>query len=425
MLSFDYGDLSIPLSCVSGLSYKKSAHVIDKSNMSCESRGFDVIQAQLQIAANRASCVDSPFDDLVNRLSSLSPTTVGTPGGISVGGVALVPQMLFMISSVNYSAQSDKTGRIEELNVDVTFTGTRVVKEENRKTELATGNSGRFPSVEFHCDGKTISCSKDISISRLVLSDSFGSIELLLSDTYREISRTSWLKTPNDDSGSYFDIEGMGRYFVLSSSLQDECWLSFQVTKFPREFYRKRSQTYLERTRVSDLFPGVISHTGAAFSYFKFDDTPFNVLNVLRDALGFLVSSRGSDVVFYDVPDRIESGEITFDYLCERDSMTTPITKAIIRDGVGEFVAGTDDGETYYAKSPCLLSEDGEETARRVLKYVNFLKNVIILPVPYDARIAQGSVVNVKTGNEILACVVTQFEVDFIENLMRLELHYV
>ena len=97
--------------------------------------------------------------------------------------------------------------------------------------------------------------------------------------------------------------------------------------------------------------------------------------------------------------------------------------KCSIRDDRAEYIAGNDDGETYYVYTNASVTQDA---ANAVLKYVNFNQNMITLSIPYEPRIRIGSIININIGNdEILNCVCTEYDIDFLSNSMQIELHYV
>ena len=132
---------------------------------------------------------------------------------------------------------------------------------------------------------------------------------------------------------------------------------------------------------------------------------------------------QGDDIILYDTPDKIGKGDITYDYVLDGDTLTTPITKCIIRDDRAEYITGNDDGETYYVYTNASVTQDAANT---VLKYVNFNQNMITLSIPYEPRIRIGSIININVGNdEILNCVCTEYDIDFLSNSMQIELHYV
>ena len=426
-----FGKYEIPLSCINGLSYSKQGNIVDSSNLSCRCLGINNVQVQLQIAINPSTCYDMDFIEFARMMSQVRPSKTEKPAKIYLGNDILLPQLEFMLISTNITYQSDRLGKLQEMQLSWTLSASRVVKEENRNTELLTNNELIMPKVTLHCDGKSIECKQDISIANLRLSGFRGTIELFLADTYTDVDRDAWLNKVNNSKLSYFEIEHYGKFYILSSNIVYDNWLSFDLTKFNKHWYKKQTKTFIADPSSSKVFTlkdifsdcdDIKVKSKAKVRYFKYDDTPYNVLKSLQDDLGYNIGLQGDDIILYDTPDKIGKGDITYDYILDGDTLTTPITKCIIRDDRAEYIAGNDDGETYYVYTNASVTQDA---ANAVLKYVNFNQNMITLSIPYEPRIRIGSIINVNIGNdEVLNCVCTEYDIDFLSNSMQIELHY-
>lgn len=428
-----FGKYEIPLSCINGLSYSKQGNIVDTSNLSCRCLGINNVQVQLQIAINPSTCYDRDFIEFARMMSQVRPSKTEKPAKIQIGNDLLLPQLEFMLISTNITYQSDRLGKLQEMQLNWTLSASRVVKDENRNTELLTNNELIMPKVILHCDGKSIECKQDISIANLRLSGFRGTIELFLADTYTEVDRDAWLNKVNNSKTSYFEIEHYGKFYILSSNIVYDNWLSFDLTKFNKHWYKKQTKTFIAdpnspkvftlKDIFSDCDDNVVVKSRAKVRYFKYDDTPYNVLKALQDDLGYNIGLQSDDIILYDTPDKIGKGDITYDYVLDGDTLTAPITKCIIRDDRAEYITGNDDGETYYVDANASVTQDA---ANAVLKYVNFNQNMITLSIPYEPRIRIGSIINVNIGNdEILNCVCTEYDIDFLSNSMQIELHYV
>ena len=436
-----FGKYEIPLSCITGLSYSKQGNIVDSSNLSCRCLGINNVQVQLQITISPSTCYDMDFIEFAREMSQVRPSKTEKPAKIYLGNDILLPQLEFMLISTNITYQSDRLGKLQEMQLSWTLSASRVVKEENRNTELLTNNELIMPKVTLHCDGKSIECKQDISIANLHLSGFRGTIELFLADTYTEVDRDAWLNQVNNSKTSYFEIEHYGKFYILSSNIVYDNWLSFDLTKFNKHWYKKQTKTFIADPNspkvftLKDIFSDcddIKVKSKAKVRYFKYDDTPYNVLKSLQDDLGYNIGLQGDDIILYDTPDKIGKGDITYDYVLDGDTMTKPITKCIVRDDRAEYIAGNDDGETYYVYTNASITQ---EAANAVLKYVNFNQNMITLSIPYEPRIRIGSIINVNIGDtrsrqtagndEILKCVCTEYDIDFLSNSMQIELHYV
>lgn len=421
MQYFKYNDITIPLSCITGLSYSLNGNIVPTRDLSFRCTGINPIQVQVSITLNTSTCFSiDKFISLARNLTTIHPSSNMSAGVIYIGDDIIIPQMQFMLSSVNNTFQSDRLGNLQEVQISWTFAGSKVVKDANRKTELATENQSLLPKVYLTCKGKSIECANDISITNFQLSGFTGTIDLLFADTYTEADRNSWfVETLNNEA--YFTIEGYGKYYITDSSKNDN-WITYNLTKFDVSWYKKITSTYLESDyTLKQVFPSANVSSKASFKYFKMDDTPYNTLFTLKDLLGFNIGLRNDTIYLYDLPETLPTTTITYNYTLDDDIMTSPITKVIIRDGLVEYTAGDDKGETYYTDSICRLSPG---TAERLLKYITFQRNMITMTIPLDSRMNIGSLVNVYDGNKTFNCICTEFQISFLDNTMTLELHY-
>ena len=420
MKYFKYSNISIPLSCITGLSYSLSGNIVPLRNLSFKCTGINPIQVQVQIILDKSTCYDVDFLELTRQLVNIQPFFNKEPDNISIADNIILPQMQFMLSSVNSSFQSDRLGHLQEVQINWTFSGSRVIKDENRKLQLTLDSQSLIPKTKLTCKGKSVECANDISITEMRLSAFTGTVELLFADTYTDVDRDSWFVDVADNE-SYFEIDGYGKYYIVESTMVDN-WITYKLSKFDVSWMQHVTKTYLEDDyTLANVFPSADVTSRASFKYFKMDDTPYNVLFKLQNILGFCIGLREDKIYLYDLPDKLPSATITYDYTLDDDLMTKPISKVIIRDGIVEYSAGDDEGETYYVDSICRLSSG---TAERLLKYVEFNHNMIILTLPLDTRLNIGSLVNVYNGDKLFNCICTEYELSFLDNTMTLELHY-
>ena len=428
MLTLDFQNMKIPLTCITGLSYSLQGNIVDYNNLSCRCLGINPVSVQVQITLSQATCIDTnAFQNLARELSQTKPSKNSTPSMITIGGQVILPQLQFMLSSTNLTYSSDRNGRLQEMDISWTLMGSRVIKDENRNIELRTNNSVIMPKVTLHCLGKTLECAQDISICELRLSGFGGRIDLLLADTYKDILRESWLVDVVSAEDSYFEIENYGKFYIFKGNMDSDVnWIGFDLTKFDKSWYKNQTKTFISNDNklfgLKDVFPCATVKSKARFSYLKYDDSPINILYKMQDSLGYLIGLKGDNIYLYDPPIEIPSGQVTYDFLVDNDTMTAPITKVIMRDGVNEFVAGDDSGESFFVKTECRVEES---SAKNVLNYAKFNQNMITITIPLDKRIAIGSIININNGQKIINCVVTEYDIDFLNNSITLELHYV
>ena len=429
MKYFRFNDTQIPLSCVTGLSYTKSGNIVPTSKLSYKCNGIAPMQVQIQLTLNSSTCFSADgkyFIDLARTLSLIKSSKNDKPSYIIVGDHIIVPQMKFMLISTNITYQSDRLGKLQEMQISWTLAGSQVVKDENRDLELKSITDNPLPKVKLHCLGEVIDCSQDINIAGLRLSAFNGRIDILLGDTYKDISRESWLVDVVNAEDSYFEIEKYGKFYISKGSMDvDLNWAGFDLTKFSKSWYKNQTKTFIGNDKqftLKDVFPSVEVSSKAKFSYLKYDDAPINMIYKLQDSLGYLIGLRNVTIYLYDTPSKVPSGQVTYDFFIDNDTLTTPISKVILRDGLNQYEAGDDTGETFFVNTECRVEE---ASAQNVLNYAKFNQNMIIMNIPLDTRIAIGSILNINTGENVVPCVVTEYDIDFLNNSITLELHYV
>ena len=156
-----FGKYEIPLSCIMGLSYSKQGNIVELSNLRCRCLGINNVQVQLQIAINPSTCYDRDFIKFARDMSQVRPSKTEKPAKIYLGKDILLPQLEFMLISTNITYQSDRLGKLQEMQLSWTLSASRVVKEENRNTELLTKQPELLPKVTLYCDGKSIECKQE------------------------------------------------------------------------------------------------------------------------------------------------------------------------------------------------------------------------------------------------------------------------
>ena len=438
-----FNNIQIPLSCITGFSYTKSANIQEASNLRCRFLGFNPLNVQLQMSFTRATCYDwldvSEFTDVVRSIAAIKPDKALKPSQITIDGDIILPQLQFMLSSSNASFQSDRHGTLMQCDISWTLVATRVQKDENRDLSLiGQDTTAILPKVTLtltdnsKVDPNTLNpiqyiveCSNDISVSELVLSAEQGTIGLLLGDTYTGVSRDSWLKKVQSAEDAYFTIDGYGKWYIQSSNESTNNWLSFNIHKLPSRWFRRVTKTFIGKDKVftlSDVFPEAIVKSKATFSYLKYDETPYELLYELQQTLGYEIGWKGDDIYLYDVPDMLPSADVTYSYIPDEDTMTRPISKVIIRDGLTEHSYGDDTGDTYSIEAMCKVDKSA---AINVYKHVRFNQNMITMTIPYEKRITTGCLINVNIGNKIINCICTAYDINFLDNNMQIELHYI
>lgn len=427
MKYLEFDNHKIPLTCITGLSYDRAGNIVQRANRSYRCIGMNPVQVQVQISLSASTCIDGDWLAIARDLVNVKPQRTKTPSFLIVDSNVILPQLYFMLSSVNATYQSDRLGNLVQVDISWTLSGCKVVKDENREPALIFESGVVIPRVTLHCKGQSIECANDINIAGMKLNSLTGKLQLVLSDSSKEVSRAAWQETITNASDCSFDIENYGTFYVLSTTRMDENWLEFDLSKFGKDWRNRKTVTFLDTGKehnLKEVFPSLNVKSDASFAYYQYSDQPINALNALKESLGFLIGVKGDTITLYDTPDTIAAGAVTYDYPLASDVMTTPVDGVCVSDGVGLYFAGDIIGETISVDSVCRVGTC--DVAGRLLKFAKFEQNIIILDIPWDARIQTGSIVSVHVGaGEIKNCICTEYEIDFLSGRMTLELHYI
>lgn len=438
-----FNNIQIPLTCITGFSYTKSANVQEASNLRCRFLGYNPLNVQLQMSFSRATCYEwlegGEFTNVVQSIVAIKPEKASKPSQIVIDNDIILPQLEFMLSSTNATFISDRQGTLQQCDISWTLVATRVKKDENRINPLVgQDNTAILPKITLTVTDKskvdpntlnpishTVECANDIAVSELMLSAEQGMISLLLGDTYTNVKRDAWLKTVQTSEDAYFTIEGYGKWYIQSSNESAGNWLSFNIHKLPSRWFRRVTKTFISKDKtfkLSDAFPDAIVKSKATFSYLKYDETPYELLYELQQTLGYEIGWKGDELYLYDVPDAISDASVIYNYVADEDTMTRPISKVIIRDGLEEYEYGDDTGDTYSIEAMCKVNH---LAAINVYKHVRFNQNMIIMTIPYEKRISIGCLVGANIGNQVINCICTAYDINFLDNTMKIELHYI
>lgn len=431
MKYLEFGALKLPLHCITGLSYAINGNIVERSNLSCSCRGMQPLELQLQatITESHALLLNTDLYTMYSEIEAFRPSK-RPPFNIIIDDSILLPFMKFALVAANYTVQSDRGGKLSQIDVAWTLIGTQVQKIEDSNNIASHDTGADIPKISIYCKGKQVLCEKDINISGVNLSPVAGNLELILSDSYTQIDDNSWMKTPTTAQDTRVDIEGFGSYYPTNIHFSDGNILNIELTKFNREWFKRITQTFFDTTAYDVLnFLGGKTKTNLALKfrnfkidYFALNDTPFNTLSQFAECTGLLIAMRNDELILYEVPEKLVNADLTLNYYADTDIMSSPYTRVVCGDGVDSHTAGDDTGATYTMQ---LIYRTKENIAKRLLKYISFQENVITLTIPYTPKIQRGTILNLEYQGKEIVCACTEFSTDFLSNQMQLELHYI
>ena len=205
-------DLNIPLCIIGNLSFSKAANVIPTSRLKLRVRGYQCRELNISLSLtpnvvdlfNEVNIIQfETFSDLVKYFLEIQPSRDLKPFSVFLANNCLVPELLFTITSVTQTFQSDINGDVKELSISMTLSGTKCSKKSFVEPVVLYDDTTTIPSVTIHNNNKEIKCQDSISISDFRLTPTTCNLELIISDSFKEKSDNAWLFDITQSNNSF------------------------------------------------------------------------------------------------------------------------------------------------------------------------------------------------------------------------------
>ena len=414
-------DFTFPCAFINALSYGKACRVSTDWRGYNRFRGYEKSEISLRLRITPAVCeaAGEDFAQWVERFDSIAPEKASSPSVFFFNGYPLCASLLFALTSVNRTSVCDSLGTyVYEL--DLVFSGVSACKEKVRDRALIfdTGETlSALPTITLESEGKSLEVKENVSVSALTVSEKGCELSLFIGEGLKTVSR-DWM-TGLVDNGGTITIEGYHRFFVTSASIVDD---ELKITGSIFEVsYNKYSQFSLFNKTISNIFEDfeVDSKCDFTTSYLFYSGTKKELLDKIQQSSGFLIDYYNKKII--SVPDTINTNLI-FNYYYDDDLKTEPITGVTWYDNVNRFEVGDNAGSVREVRS--VYHASTSSPAESCLRWSKMMQNEIIIEAPIDPRIRQYSAFNVIKNNTQIPVIVSAFELDFINNSMRLTLNY-
>lgn len=414
---FICGNIEIPCSYITSLSYSKSARLVETHKGFNRSRGFENTEISIRfIVTNAPSSINKRnFIDEIDYYNYDVPDR-STPGAIAyMNGFPICADIEFALTSVSRSYQTDTLGYIYAAEFEYIFSGVSISQEKGRKRMMFIDHEENLniPSIELSCNGHEIVVDKNYDIDILQVTETSVQLGFYVSNDSKIIDR-EWCSELVKKGGKMI-IDGHGEYFVISGSIKDE-HVMIEASIHDASWNRSERFTALD-TRPGALFSEYKDNTGTSINYINFFGTKKDMLDAIQASCGFIVDHERR--LFERVPSSISS-QNTFSFYIESDETTEPITGVRWTDNHNEYMSGNNDGALYEINAVCRI--DDERIATQCLDYVRFMQNEITIEAPLNPSIRQWSAINVIKNNHQIPAVVRSYTFDYISNMMRLAL---
>lgn len=418
--------LEIPLVYVTGLSYAKSARLYTNDRGFSRFQGYSAPEISLRLVISPPVCsiAGDDYVDVLSRWIAAKPDYQSEPTQVKLGSTLIYPSVLFRMTSINKTFSADHGGYATALELDIVLSGVACAKAESRLAPLnATPEDEiEFPSIEIACKGKTLKVGEAVTVSTLLLRPSTAELELIIGDDRALVKDSAWLNALVENL-AIVTIGNYGRWHVVSASLVEGV-LTMTASKWRKaSAFTKTYQTSTVFNVLTDILgedAGIINVLNDVDYYLCLNRTPIDAVGELQESAGFLLDYRDDKISAVKVPDSI-TPKLDFALYLEEDLRTEPITGLIWADGVNHrHVVGDDPTMTVSSA----YTSKSDISARTMLYYMRYMQNKITLTTAIDTRVRHHSAFNLMKGETAIPVMVEDYEIDWLDGTMTLELHY-
>ena len=425
------GQISIPMCFVDSVSYTKTARVITHLGGYVTARGFEAAEISVKAVLNKGICDVYGFNisDIYTMFSNIKTDRVSPAGCFYLGGNVLYPALEFTLTNINKTEVNDETGVFVSSEYDMTFSGVKATKNVNRDKLLEFEPVAQMPVITLVVDGKELIIQDSLSISHCVTTSDSIDLTLNVGSDMDLVYRDGYCEKLLN--GGYILIntpQSEIKYYVIQADLVDEL-LSLTGSIFPSKANQIIKKTFQDTTLkhvLSELavYAGIDidCRVDGSIEYYIAFGTPIGCIKDIQASAGFIMSYRDGVITCVNVPESLDSDNY-IDYISmQNDSNYERLSGVYWFDGINKAEYGTIDNKSAKIYS-CFRSKD--DYSGRVYKYLSYIQNMISITIDIDDRIDNHSVVSIRSNDSIIPCMCEFIENDWINNTMKLELHYI
>ncbi len=439
-LDLDNGQLKFPLSVVNSFSYNKTANIIQVTQLYLRTRGYGCQNLSFSVSLTPATMGqfkdindwmrDYSFADLVRYFIEYKTSLDRDPYNVILAGKIICPELMFTVTQVSTTFQADDLGNMQQIDISFTLAGCRCTKQSSRNKTLTTADSSIL-KTKLVVDNTELDCRDDVAISEFTIMPTSLRLQLILSDSFKDKYSNDWLRPSDANTESYVEVEGFGKFFVITSSVDDN------IVTYECSIFDKRAEDSVAATIMDSDLNDVLGHLSLAtasnlkpirINHYRLNGSSIDILREIGSNLGCLIAFSENKAYPFEVPTSIPA-DVTNDdsnllnFYLDEDVKSAPVCKVIYRDAENQYTVGDKKGHTITVNSPICTPTD---RSKELLNYYTLLESSINLTVPFDPRIRHLSWVKVNLGaSGILPCLVADYIIDVLENSMTLTLNYI
>lgn len=435
MQYLSWASVQIPLAFVTGLSFRKTAKTVEHTGGYISARGFEASEISAQVEVSRATCMAMGlnFNEWFGVLDGLSVETNGEAGAVTLGGYPLYPELKFALTNKNTTRVTDLASSAPiSIACDIVLSGVECVKEVNRQRTLEFDADGHvLPKISLTVNGQTLVVQDSTTVSKMNVTPNACELEICLGADRSNINREAFLNDLLDEKTATVTLGlplGDVTYHIIWADLTHGI-LQISGSIFTEAANQVLTETF-DDCDLSDILQYLCDALGLKadiqahghVDHYQLNNSPMAALEALQQSAGFVVSAHLGAVTFAFLPDSVTSQK-TLELTIEEDSMDELTSGVIWRDGENEFTSGDTAGELLKVDAVFLSSD--AKWAEQCLRFAQYKANALVVSGDMDNEIRHHSQVSIPKDTGDVTGLVDYYILDFVSNVMRLEVHEV
>lgn len=431
-----WSSIQIPVGFVTGLSMRKTAKTVEHTGGFVSARGFETAEISAQIEVTRAKCMalGVDFNHWYGVIDGLAVEKDGESGAVTIGGYPLYPELKFALTNKNTTRVTDLASAAPvSIACDLALSGVECVKEVVRQRSLEfDAESLPMPKISLTVDGKTLTVQDSTTVSKMNVTPNSCEIELCLGTDRNNVNRDAFLNSLIDEKTATVTLGlplGDMTYHIIWADLTDGI-LQISGSIFNEAANQTLTETF-EDCDIADIIQYLCGKLGISadvqvqghVDYYRLNDTPIDALESLQQSAGFVVSGHLGKLTFAFLPKSVESQRTLDDLTIEEDGMDELISGVVWRDGENEITEGDSAGEVLKVQS--VFRSNEAAFAKQCLRRAQYLAGNLVVSGDIVPEIRHHSQVAIPKDTGEVAGIVDYFVMDYVSNVMRLEIRQV
>lgn len=431
MYKLTCGQIEIPLAFIDSISWAKTAKIITHIGGYISARGHEGAEISVRAVIDPSRCAIHGLDyaDQLDMMDKIKTDKTSISGVFRIAGYAIYPELEFALTNINKTVACDLTGAMIGVEADMVFSGVKAVKEVNRNRALELDGWAEMPGIVLIVDGKELEVKDSMQITQMVSQPDAITLSVNIGSDMDLVSRSGFLeKILNSGSLRVAFPQGDTTFYIIDADLVDEA-LTITGSVYPPKAAQIYTKTYHDTT-LKEIILDLAEQAGiececlidGSIEYYMVNDAPVNCLKSLAKTAGFIMSYRQGKLTCVDVPERI-IGLKNIEYIeLEQDSNRELLKGIYWTDGIRKRIVGDVSTTSELIKAPFRSSD--EQWADNCFYLALYERNILSVLSDIDSKIDAHSAISVHSNDAIVNGMVEWFELDWINNSARYEIHY-